>query len=142
TAAVRGLDALSSPLQGKWWNELDTLRDQPQVRHALTKLPECLDHRHNLRVNSEDDFFALVDSRLADHADDDAALVREDRKLAVAYADCMRPVEAVREPLREKLRERFVAENSREIASLRSKLGPVVRELEKRHGVRISFPAL
>ncbi|MFD5629089.1 hypothetical protein [Streptomyces sp. NPDC127072] len=142
TAAVRGLDALSSPLQGKWWNELDTLRDQPQVRHALTKLPECLDHRHNLRVNSEDDFFALVDSRLADHADDDAALVREDRKLAVAYADCMRPVEAVREPLREKLRERFVAENSRAIASLRSKLGPAVRELEKRHGVRISFPAL
>ncbi|MFI6334351.1 hypothetical protein [Streptomyces sp. NPDC050535] len=142
TTAVRALDALSSPLQSEWWNTLDTLRSQPRVRHALAEVPKCLDRRHNLRVDNEDDFFALVDSRLAEHADDTTALVREDHELAGAYADCMRPVEAVREPLRQKLRERFVAENSREIASLRSQLGPAVRELEKRHGVHISFPTL
>lgn len=140
--AVRSLDALTSPLQSKWWNEIDALRDRPRVRDALAKVPECLEHRHHLRVNSEDDFFALVDSRLAARADDDSALVREDHELAGAYADCMRPVEAVREPLRQKLRRRFVAENSREVAAVRSKLGPVVRQMEKRYGVRISFLAL
>jgi hypothetical protein len=117
---------------------LDALRNRPQVRRALAKVPECLEHRHNLRVNNEDDFFALVDSRIAEHADDATALVREARELAGAYADCMRPVETVRE----QLRERFAAENIREIAALHSKLGPAVQELEKHHGVRISFPAL
>lgn len=142
TTAVSGLAALSSPLQSKWWNELDSLRDRPQVRRVLAEVPECLEHRHDLRVNNEDDFFTLVDSRLAEHADDATALAREDRELAGAYADCMRPVEAVREPLRKKLRERFITENSHEVTVLRSKLGPTVQELEKRHGVRISFPAL
>ncbi|MFJ1808312.1 MULTISPECIES: hypothetical protein [unclassified Streptomyces] len=142
TSAVRSLDALSSPLQSKWWNELDALRSRPQVRRVLAEVPECLENRHDLRVNSEEDFFALVDSRLAEYADDATAFVRQDLELADAYADCMRPVEAVREPLRKELRERFVAENSREIAALRSGLGPAVRELEKRHGVRISFPTL
>ncbi|MFM9695986.1 hypothetical protein [Streptomyces europaeiscabiei] len=140
TTAVRSLDALFSPLQSRWWDELDALGNRPQVRRALAKVPACLEHRHDLRVNSEDDFFSLVDSRLAEYADDATAFAREDRELAGAYADCMRPVEAVREPLREKLREQFVSENAREIAALRSKLGPSVEELEKRHGVRISFP--
>ncbi|MGW0869240.1 hypothetical protein ACWD3Z_01985 [Streptomyces sp. NPDC002740] len=142
STAVRGLDALTSPLQGTWWNQLDALRHEPRVRRALAEVPKCLEDRHHLRVKDEEDFFTLVDGRLAEHADDATALVREDRELAGAYADCMRPVETVREPLREKLRERFVAQNSREIAALRSALGPAVRELEKRHGVRFSFPAL
>ncbi|MDX3129694.1 hypothetical protein PV367_07750 [Streptomyces europaeiscabiei] len=140
TTAVRSFDALFSPLQSRWWDELDALGNRPQVRRALAKVPACLEHRHDLRVNSEDDFFSLVDSRLAKYADDATAFAREDRDLAGAYADCMRPVEAVREPLREELREQFVSENTREIAALRSKLGPSVEELEKRHGVRISFP--
>jgi hypothetical protein len=140
--AVRGLDALVSPLQSEWWNRLDALAARPQVRQVLAQLPECLERRHDLRVSSEDDFFALVDSRLARRADDADAFAAEDRELAGAYADCMRPVEAVREPLREKVRERFVAENSHEIAALRAKLGPTVERLEKRHGVSFSFPTL
>jgi hypothetical protein len=140
--AVRGLDALTSSLQSKWWNQLDALAARPQVRNVLAELPKCLERRHDLRVNDEDDFFALVDSRLARQADDAGAFAAEDRELAGAYADCMRPVEAVREPLRKKLRERFVAENSREIATLRAELGPTVEQLEKRHGVRFSFPSL
>ncbi|MGW1211448.1 hypothetical protein ACWD5F_17645 [Streptomyces sp. NPDC002499] len=140
--AVRGLDALVSPLQSKWWNRLDALAARPQVRHVLAQLPACLERRHGLRVSSEDDFFALVDSRLARRADDADAFAAEDRELAGAYADCMRPVEAVREPLREKLRERFVAENGHEIAALRAKLGPTMEQLEKRHGVGFSFPTL
>ncbi|MGW3283983.1 hypothetical protein ACWDR3_04960 [Streptomyces sp. NPDC001002] len=136
--AVRGLDALVSPLQSKWWNRLDALAARPQVRHVLAELPECLERRHDLRVSSEDDFFALVDSRLARQADDADAFAAEDREPASAYADCMRPVEAVREPLR----EWFVAENGHEIAALRAKLGPTVEQLEKRHGVGFSFPTL
>jgi len=54
----------------------------------------------------------------------------------------MEPVESVREPIRTRLRDGFVAEHAQQVDALRSTLVPRIRELEKRLGTVISFPAV
>jgi hypothetical protein len=53
----------------------------------------------------------------------------------------MRPVEAVREPARLRLRRHFLADHDDEIRELRETLVPSLRRAEKQHGLGLVFPA-
>ncbi|WUD72204.1 hypothetical protein OG937_11200 [Streptomyces sp. NBC_00510] len=136
-AARRTRDAFA-PLQGEWFRELASLRRDPATIRALGTLPGCL-AGHGFHVRDEDAFFGLVDSRLltADTTD----LPRVNRELGHAYASCMRPVEAVREPARLRLRTRFVDEHADQIRELRKTLVPSLRGTEEQYGLHLSFPA-
>ncbi|MFE7807290.1 hypothetical protein ACFU51_22025 [Streptomyces sp. NPDC057430] len=124
--------------QADWFKELDSLSSDPATVKAMAALPDCL-ARHGIDVPDEDGFFRHTDTRL--HSAAPVDLPRENHVLGGAYADCMRPVEAVREPIRERLRTRFLADHTDEIDELRKTLVPALRRAEERHGVRLSFPA-
>ncbi|MGW1213671.1 hypothetical protein ACWD5F_29050 [Streptomyces sp. NPDC002499] len=126
------------PLLKRWFGELAATRDDPAVAEAIAALPRCL-AKQGYRVRDEDAFFSLVDSRLMTASSADFA--RVDTALGSAYATCMHPVEAVREPARRALRERFLADNAQEIRTLRAALVPALRRAEKEYGVRLAFPA-
>lgn len=137
-AAVKRFRELYAPLQRRWWRRIAAVRDEPRVARALEELPGCLD-RHGAPAGSEDAFFALVDTRLQ-RSDSPAAADRTDRRLGAGYAACMEPVEAVRRPLRRQLRQEFTARHAQQTARVRQHLVPEIRRLERRHGIRISFP--
>ncbi|MFJ5831754.1 hypothetical protein [Streptomyces sp. NPDC093089] len=74
------------------------MRRNGTTREALRTLPGCLTW-YGVEVEDEDGFFALVD-RTVQGIEDGSEAARADRGLGAAYAACMAPVEAVREPLR------------------------------------------
>lgn len=125
------------PVQQAWFGALTASRNDPAASRALRDLPGCLAD-HGYRVRDENAFFALVDSRLMNAPAADYA--REDSALGSAYALCMRPVEAAREPVRRHLRERFLAEHAEEIRGLRTALVPALRRAERTYGLRLAFP--
>ncbi|MFJ6897986.1 hypothetical protein [Streptomyces hokutonensis] len=137
SAAAGKVRGVYLPLQKRWFGELATTRDDPAAE-AVAALPRCL-AKQGYRVRDEDAFFSLVDSRLMTASSADFA--RVDTALGSVYATCMRPVEAVREPARRALRERFLADNAQEIRALRAALVPALRRAEKKYGVRLAFPA-
>ncbi|MBK3643628.1 hypothetical protein [Streptomyces sp. MBT33] len=137
-AAADALRDLYAPLQQRWFAELVSLRHDPATVKSLRALPPCL-AGHGIRVRDENGFFALADARMQTAAA--AELPRESRALGRAYAACMRPVEAVREPARERLRARFLKSHTREIRALRGTLVPALRHAETRYDVRLAFPA-
>ena len=96
-------------LQGRWFTELTSLRGDPRTVRALRALSGCLAGR-GIRARDENAFFALSDARMQTVAP--AELPRTERRLGSAYASCMRPVEAVREPARLRLRARFLNVNA------------------------------
>lgn len=51
----------------------------------------------------------------------------------------MQPIEAVREPLRLDSRQRLLADRADQAQQLQG-LIPLVRELERKHGLTIQFP--
>lgn len=136
-AAVKEFKELYAGLQSRWWRALGELRSHPQVTGTLDGLAECLD-RHGISAATEQEFFAKADSRLM--ALDGTAMARADHELGAAYASCMRPVEAAREPLRAALRADFVAANQTEVDHLRQTMPSRIRELEQRHGIKFSYP--
>ncbi|MER7678783.1 hypothetical protein [Streptomyces sp. NPDC096934] len=138
TAAATALRDGYAALQGRWFDALVPLRRDPAVLRALRTLPGCL-AGHGIGVRDENGFFALADSRAQTTAPDRLPAV--EHALGDAYADCMRPVEAVREPARLRLRARFVAEHAAAIRGLRATLVPALRRAEREHGLRLVFPA-
>lgn len=134
-------DALRDPyagLQGRWFAELAALRRDPATARALRTLPGCF-AGHGIKVRDEDGFFGFADARL--NSATPMELPGADLELGRAYADCMRPVEAVREPARLRLRERFLADHADDIRELREALVPSLRRAEERYGLRLAFPA-
>ncbi|WP_369044149.1 hypothetical protein [Streptomyces sp. Midd1] len=138
TAAATALRDTYAALQGQWFGTLVPLRHDPAVLRALRTLPGCL-ARRGIRVRDENGFFALADARQQTTPADRLPAV--DRALGSAYADCMRPVEAVREPARLRLRARFLADHAAEVRTLRANLLPALRRAAKEHGLRLVFPA-
>ncbi|MFJ9135830.1 hypothetical protein OG458_37060 [Streptomyces sp. NBC_01281] len=138
TAAATALRDTYAALQGQWFGTLVPLRHDPAVLRALRTLPGCL-ARRGIRVRDENGFFALADARQQTTPADRLPAV--DRALGSAYADCMRPVEAVREPARLRLRARFLADHAAEVRTLRANLLPALRRAAKAHGLRLVFPA-
>jgi len=136
-AAASALRDSYAALQGRWFTELTSLRGDPRTVRALRTLSGCLAGR-GIRVRDENAFFALSDARMQTVAQ--AELPRTERQLGSAYAACMRPVEAVREPARLRLRARFLSVNAAEIRTLRTTLVPALRRAEKRYGVQLAFP--
>ncbi|MFD7442541.1 hypothetical protein [Streptomyces sp. NPDC059909] len=137
-SATKEFKDLYAPLQSKWWPEVSAARDDPQARKALRALPGCL-ARHRIDVDDEDGFFALVDRTVQGIEDADEA-ARADRGFGAAYATCMAPVEAVREPLRISRRTAFQVSHRDEILALQRTLLPRIRELERRHGLSFARP--
>lgn len=137
-AAADALRKTYTPLQAGWFRTLASLNDAPATVKAMGTLHDCL-ARHGIDAADEDGFFRHTDTRLNAAAPADGA--RENRVLGGAYADCMRPVESAREPLREKLRIRFLTDHAAQVDALRKTLVPSLRDAEKRYGVRLSFPA-
>lgn len=137
-AAAKALRDAYAPLQQRWFSELTSLRRDPATVRALGTLPSCL-AGHGINVPDENGFFALADARLQSAAPVDAP--HTDRALGRVYAACMRPVEAVREPARLRLRTRFLTEHAAQVGELRKNLVASLRQAEKRYGVRLSFPA-
>ncbi|MGI5401239.1 hypothetical protein ACQEVG_17620 [Streptomyces sp. CA-135486] len=137
-AAARTVRDAYAPLQNRWFRELASLRRDPATVRASRTLPDCL-AGHGFNVRDEDGFFGLVDSRLLTAAPADFPYV--DRELGHAYAACMRPVEAVREPARLRLRTRFLAAHADQAHELRKTLIPSLRRAEQRHSLRLCFPA-
>lgn len=138
TAAATALRDTYAALQGQWFSTLVPLRRDPAVLHALRGLPGCL-ARHGIEVRDENGFFALADTREQTTAADRLPAV--ERALGSAYADCMRPVEAVREPARLRLRARFLADHAAEVRTLRAGLFTALRRATEAHGPRLVFPA-
>ncbi|MGW6211100.1 hypothetical protein [Streptomyces sp. NPDC055109] len=138
TAAATALRDTYAALQGQWFGTLVPLRHDPAVLRALRTLPGCL-ARRGIRVRDENGFFALADARQQTTPADRLPAV--ERALGSAYADCMRPVEAVREPARLRLRARFLADHAAEVRTLRANLLPALRRAGEEHGLRLVFPA-
>ncbi|MEU8763624.1 hypothetical protein [Streptomyces sp. NPDC048659] len=137
-AATKEFKEIYSPVQSLWWPEVSAVRDDPRSREALRTLPGCL-ARYGVDVEDEDGFFALVD-RTVQGIEDGAEAARADRGLGAAYAACMAPVEAVREPLRAARRTAFVAAHRTELDALEGTLVQRIRELERRHGLTFGHP--
>ncbi|MGW6493178.1 hypothetical protein [Streptomyces sp. NPDC055056] len=138
TAAATALRDTYAALQGQWFGTLVPLRHDPAVLRAQRTLPGCL-ARRGIRVRDENGFFALADARQQTTPAD--RLPSVERALGSAYADCMRPVEAVREPARLRLRARFLADHAAEVRTLRANLLPALRRAAEEHGLRLVFPA-
>ncbi|MEV6197706.1 hypothetical protein AB0M19_35545 [Streptomyces sp. NPDC051920] len=138
TAAATELRTSYATLQGQWFDSLVSLRRDPAVVRALRTLPGCLSG-HGIRVRDENGFFALADRQDQTAAPDRLPAVQ--RALGSAYADCMRPVEAVREPARLRLRARFLDDHAAEVRTLRKTLVPSLHQATKKNGVRLVFPA-
>ncbi|MGW7545178.1 hypothetical protein ACWGKQ_29335 [Streptomyces sp. NPDC054770] len=139
TAAAKALRGRYAEVQGQWFGTLTALRRDPATLRALRTLPDCL-ARYGIRARDENAFFALAD-RLMQTADASGLPARE-HELGQAYAACMRPVEAVREPARARLRTRFLAapEHADAVRALRTSLVPALRAAGKRYGVPLVFP--
>ncbi|MGW5636392.1 hypothetical protein [Streptomyces sp. NPDC003832] len=137
-AAADALRDLYGPLQQKWFGELVSLRRDPDTVRALRALPDCLAER-GIEVPDENGFFALADIRM--QTTDPADLPREQRALGQAYAGCMRPVEAIREPARKHLLNRFRTTHAEELDTLRRTLLPALRKAAADHDLTLVFPA-
>ncbi|GAA2774535.1 hypothetical protein [Streptomyces showdoensis] len=136
--ATKEFKNLYIPLQSLWWPEVSAVRDDPRAQEALRTLPGCL-ARYGVEVDDEDGFFALVD-RTVQGIEDGEEAARADRGLGAAYATCMAPVEAVREPLRAGRRTAFQAAHREELRALERTLLPRIRELERRDGLAFARP--
>ncbi|MEV7343008.1 hypothetical protein [Streptomyces sp. NPDC093544] len=137
-AAAEELRDTYAPLQQRWFGELVSLRGDPATVRALRTLPGCLAEQ-GIQARDEQAFMALADAHMQTVAPAD--LPRAAHELGRAYATCMRPVEAVREPARQRLRARFLTEHADEVSELRATLVPSLRRTEKQLGVRLAFPA-
>ncbi|MEU8795382.1 hypothetical protein, partial [Streptomyces sp. NPDC048643] len=138
TAAATALRDTYAALQGQWFGTLVPLRHDPAVLRALAALPGCL-ARRGIHVRDENGFFALADAQVQTAAADRLPAV--ERTLGSAYAACMRPVEAVREPARLRLRARFLTDHAAEVRTLRANLLPALGRAAQEHGLRLVFPA-
>lgn len=125
--------ALYAPLRLSWFKAIAQIGSDRSVTRAYSAFGSCL-ARRGVRAAGESEFFGLVDQRLATNS--------TDLDLAADYAICMAPVETVREPMRKKLRARFVTGHRREIRELTQKLMPRVRKLEAQYDVQLCFPVL
>ena len=76
-----------------------------------------------------------------EHSAAPADLPGTERELGRVYADCMSPVEAVRDPARLRIRTQFLTEYAAEVRELRTALLPAVHRAEQRYGLRMVFPA-
>ncbi|MFF4814427.1 hypothetical protein ACFY2K_07545 [Kitasatospora sp. NPDC001309] len=126
------------PLQSAWLTGLAVLERDEAVLAARRELPDCLSGQ-GVRADGEQHFFDQVDRALQSAPTEEAARA-EDRRLGAAYARCMRPVEAAREPLRAALRDTFVREHGAELARVRDALPGRVAELEQRYSIRFGVP--
>ncbi|MEU1531248.1 hypothetical protein [Streptomyces fagopyri] len=138
TAAATALRDTYAALQGRWFDTLVPLRRDPAVLRALRTLPGCL-AGHGIRARDENGFFAVADTQEQTAAPDRLPAV--ERALGSAYADCMRPVEAVREPARLRLRARFLTDHAAQVRALRATLFPSLRRAAREHGLSLVFPA-
>jgi hypothetical protein len=139
TAAAEALRDRYAEVQGQWFGTVTSLRRDPATLRALRTLPDCF-ARYGIKARDEQGYFALAD-RLMQTADA-SELPMQEQKLGQAYAACMRPVEAVREPARAKLRARFLTapEHADAVRALRTTLVPALRAAGKRYGVPLVFP--
>ncbi|MFF4114966.1 hypothetical protein ACFY0P_16040 [Streptomyces sp. NPDC001714] len=139
TAAAEALRDRYAGIQGQWFGTLTSLRRDPATLRALHTLPDCF-ARYGIKVQDENAYFALADQLM--QTADASGLRVQGRRLGQAYAACMRPVEAVREPDRAKLRARFLASpgHAAAVRALRTTLVPALRAAEKRYGVPLVFP--
>ncbi|MFJ3792310.1 hypothetical protein [Kitasatospora sp. NPDC090091] len=138
-AAAGSLHSLYGPLQNRWLTGLAAVEKEAPVVAARQQLPGCLAGRA-IRADGEQSFFDQVDRALQTAGTPDAART-EDLRLGAAYAACMQPVEAQREPLRAALRAGFVREHEGELDAARKALPQRVAELERRYSVRFGVPA-
>ncbi|MGW2825698.1 hypothetical protein ACWC24_32520 [Streptomyces sp. NPDC001443] len=139
-AGTRAADAVRDlyvPLQQQWFGELMSLREDPAVLKAKRGLADCLAEQ-DVSARDEQSFMSMADARQQRAAPAD--LPATERALGSAYATCMRPVEAVREPARLRLRTRFLAEHAAGIRTLRTTLFPALRRAERDYGVSLVFP--
>ncbi len=132
-AQVATLNQLIVGLNSAWLGQLSVVDADPGVQAAFRGLPACLRGQH-VEAADEDGFFRVVDSV------PDAPARR--RALASAYARCMIPIEAAREPLRVRVREQLISAHPQEVARLRAELPAQIHELEQRNQVRLCFPAV
>ncbi|MET7452441.1 hypothetical protein ABZT03_11185 [Streptomyces sp. NPDC005574] len=138
TAAVAALRDTYAPLQRQWLTQVAALRRDPAVARALAALPGCLAGR-GVPARDEMAFMARAEER--ESTAGPAELPAVERSMGRTYATCMRPVEAVREPARLRLRDRFLTAHPDEAYELRGTLVPTLHTAERRYGLRLSFPA-
>ncbi|MFD7624461.1 hypothetical protein ACFV7Q_00195 [Streptomyces sp. NPDC059851] len=138
-AAAAEVQSVYGPLQSLWLTGLAQLEREESVVAARKGLAACLAGK-GVRAADENQFFDHVD-RTLQTVDGQEAMRAEDRRLGAVYAACMEPVEAVREPLRTKLRERFAADHQADLAQIRATLPQRIAVVEQRRGIRFSVPA-
>ncbi|MEW1777449.1 hypothetical protein [Streptomyces sp. NPDC086777] len=131
------LSDLYLPLEQRWFGELGAVDGAPATVRARRGLPGCL-AGHGAPAKDERAFMGVADAR--QQAAAPADLAATERAMGRVYADCMRPVEAVRDPARLSLRTRFLTDHATEVRTLRRKLLPALRAAEGRYGVTLVFP--
>src|SRR4051812_8478380 len=92
---VQGVRASISPLQAQWFHQVSDLVSDPRVVASYQGFSRCMAARR-IGVRDENEFFALVDSRLQKGGSHSAPVKH---RLAADYGTCAKPVEAVREPI-------------------------------------------
>ncbi|MFK0151637.1 hypothetical protein ACIQVL_07450 [Streptomyces sp. NPDC090499] len=137
TKAAAALSDLYLPLEQRWFGELGAVDSAPATVRARRGLPGCL-AGHGVPAKDERAFMGAADAR--QQAAAPADLPATERAMGRVYADCMRPVEAVRDPARLSLRTGFLADHAAEVRTLRRKLLPALQAAEKQYGVPLVFP--
>jgi hypothetical protein len=140
TQAARPLRELFLPLQAEWLHNVTNLKDDPRIVAAGRGLANCL-HENGVKADDEPGFFRLLESRLHDPGNQREAAATE-LEFARAYATCMEPVERVRDPILQQLRQQFVEQHAAAVEALRAALMPRITELEQRFDLRIAFPTV
>lgn len=100
-APLTRFDKAVVDLSSRWVPVQESVQGDPAVVRAYAGFVRCL-HKAGINVADEDAFFAYVDGLHNERAQYQAAQI---------YLPCITPVEKVRLPLRQSLRETFIADH-------------------------------
>ncbi len=124
-------------LQGQWYNELASIDSSPEVAEQFSIWRECMVDGGMPILPGDGPHAAgslgfFDNARFQDLLDQDLEVAREyEMDAARLYVSCMRPVEEVRQPLRDAARRQFLEDNSEEVRAIQELANQVLRELEQ-----------
>ena len=124
-------------LEHQWWNELASIDSAPEVVEQFRIWRECMvDGGMPVRRGDDPSATESVSSfdtaRYRELSAQSRAAAREyEMAAAKLYVSCMRPVEEVRQPLRDAARRQFLEDNSEEVRAIQELANQLLRDLEQ-----------
>ena len=124
-------------LEHQWWNELASIDSVPEVVEQFRIWRECMvDGGMPVRRGDDPSAPERVSSfdtaRYQELSAQSPEAAREyEMAAAKLYVSCMRPVEEVRQPLRDAARRQFLEDNSEEVRAIQELANQLLRDLEQ-----------